>query len=118
VPVFDPGRGRTKTGRLWSYARDDRPWQGPLPPAVAYVSSENLIAGRLLPAQFQPIERRFAGKQRKIGPSCFELAAQHRHHRVVPQLLVVDQMLIAQRNPEHPLTHQSRHLVHDKSAAR
>jgi transposase len=41
VPVLDPGRGCTKTGRLWSYARDDRPWQGPLPPAVAYVYSEN-----------------------------------------------------------------------------
>jgi len=41
VPVLDPGRGRTKTGRLWSYARDDRPWQGRLPPAVAYVYSEN-----------------------------------------------------------------------------
>jgi transposase len=41
VPVLDPGRGRTKTGRLWSYARDDRPWQGPLPPAVAYVYSQN-----------------------------------------------------------------------------
>ncbi len=39
--MLDPGRGRTKTGRLWSYARDDRPWQGPLPPAVAYVYSEN-----------------------------------------------------------------------------
>jgi RHS repeat-associated protein len=24
VPVLDPGRGRTKTGRLWSYARDDQ----------------------------------------------------------------------------------------------
>ena len=41
VPVLDPGRGRTKTGRLLSYARDDRPWQGPLPPAVSYVYSEN-----------------------------------------------------------------------------
>jgi hypothetical protein len=41
VPVLDLGRGRTKTGRLRSYARDDRPWQGPLPPAVAYVYSDN-----------------------------------------------------------------------------
>jgi transposase len=40
VPVLDPGRGRTKTGRLWAYARDDRPWLGPGPPAVAYVYSE------------------------------------------------------------------------------
>jgi transposase len=41
VPVLDPGRGRTKTGRLWAYARDDRPWQGALPPAVAYLYSED-----------------------------------------------------------------------------
>jgi hypothetical protein len=25
APVLDPGRGRTKTGQLWAYARDDRP---------------------------------------------------------------------------------------------
>jgi transposase len=34
VPVLDPGRGRTKTGRFWVYARDDRPWCGPDPPAA------------------------------------------------------------------------------------
>jgi hypothetical protein len=32
VPVLDPGRGRTKTGRLWVYARDDRSWAEPEPP--------------------------------------------------------------------------------------
>lgn len=37
APVLDPGRGRTKTGQLWTYARDDRPWGGTAPPAVAYV---------------------------------------------------------------------------------
>ena len=41
VPVLDPGRGRTKTGRLWAYARDDRPWQGADPPAVVYRYTEN-----------------------------------------------------------------------------
>jgi transposase len=41
LPVLDPGRGRTKTGRLWCYARDDRPWCGPAPPAVAYIYSED-----------------------------------------------------------------------------
>jgi transposase len=35
-PVLDPGRGRTKTGYLWAIARDDRPWGGTDPPAVAY----------------------------------------------------------------------------------
>lgn len=37
APVLDPGRGKTKTGQLWAYARDDRPWQGNDPPGVAYV---------------------------------------------------------------------------------
>ena len=35
-PVLDPGRGETKTGYMWALARDDRPWGGDLPPAVAY----------------------------------------------------------------------------------
>ena len=35
-PVLDPGRGKTKTGFLWAFARDDRPWGGSDPPAVAY----------------------------------------------------------------------------------
>ena len=39
IPVLDPGRGRTKTGRLWVYARDDRPWCGPDPPAAVYCYS-------------------------------------------------------------------------------
>jgi hypothetical protein len=25
VPVLAPGNGKTKTGRLWTYVRDDRP---------------------------------------------------------------------------------------------
>ncbi len=37
LPVLDPGRGKTKTGQLWCYAVDDRPWAGPTHPAVAYV---------------------------------------------------------------------------------
>ncbi len=36
VPVLDPGRGSTKTGRLWCYVRDDRPFAGTAPPAVLY----------------------------------------------------------------------------------
>ena len=35
-PVLDPGRGKTKSGFLWALARDDRPWGGNEPPAVAY----------------------------------------------------------------------------------
>ena len=41
LPVLDPGRGRTKTGRLWGYAIDDRPWGGGTPPAVVYRYAED-----------------------------------------------------------------------------
>ncbi len=46
IPVLDPGRGRTKTGRLWVYARDDRPWVGPDPPAAVYFYSPDRKAER------------------------------------------------------------------------
>lgn len=36
VPVLDPGRGKTKTGRLWVYVRDDRPAASLDPPAAYY----------------------------------------------------------------------------------
>src|SRR5262252_2935491 len=46
VPVLDPGRGRTKTGRLWVYARDQRPWGGSAPPAAVYVFAPDRKAER------------------------------------------------------------------------
>ncbi len=44
--MLDPGRGRTKTGQLWAYARDDRPWGGTDPPGVAYVYAPDRKAER------------------------------------------------------------------------
>jgi len=44
--VLDPGRGRTKTGQLFAYARDDRPWGGADPPGVAYVYAPDRKAQR------------------------------------------------------------------------
>ena len=46
APVLDPGRGRTKTGQLWAYARDDRPWGGSDPPGVVYVYAPDRKAER------------------------------------------------------------------------
>jgi transposase len=37
VPVLAPGK--TRTGRLWSYVRDDRPFAGPAPPAAVFFYS-------------------------------------------------------------------------------
>ncbi|WP_245454027.1 IS66 family transposase, partial [Bradyrhizobium sp. AC87j1] len=46
MPVLDPGRGRTKTGQLWAYAADDRPWGGADPPGVVYVYAPDRKAER------------------------------------------------------------------------
>ncbi len=39
VPVLLPGAGKTKTGRLWTYVRDERPHQGERPPAAMFFYS-------------------------------------------------------------------------------
>lgn len=39
VPVLEPGRGKTKTGRLWTYVRDDRAAGSTDPPAVWFAYS-------------------------------------------------------------------------------
>jgi transposase len=39
VAVLAPGTGKTKTGRLWAYVRDDRPFAGTMAPAVFYCYS-------------------------------------------------------------------------------
>lgn len=41
VPVLAPGNGKTKTGRLWTYVRDDRPAGDETPPAVWFAYSED-----------------------------------------------------------------------------
>jgi transposase len=39
VPVLAPGNGKTKTGRLWTYVRDDRPAGENSAPAVWFAYS-------------------------------------------------------------------------------
>jgi transposase len=36
IAVLAPGLGKTKTGRLWTYLTDERPWRGERAPAVWY----------------------------------------------------------------------------------
>ena len=39
LPVLAPGLGKTKTGRLWTYVRDERPAAGEVAPAVWFAYS-------------------------------------------------------------------------------
>ena len=41
MPVLAPGSGKTKTGRLWTYVRDDRPAGEDIAPAVWFAYSED-----------------------------------------------------------------------------
>ena len=71
VPVLDPGRGRTKTGRLWVYAREQRAWGGPEPPAAVYLCAPDRKAER--PASHL---ERFSGVLHVDGYAGFEPLAQ------------------------------------------
>jgi transposase len=85
IPVLDPGRGRTKTGRLWVYARDDRPWSGPEPPAAVYFYSPDRKSER--PAahlqDFRGVLQvdGYAGFERLTLPGDIVLAACWAHAR-------------------------------------
>jgi hypothetical protein len=39
VPIL--AKGKTVTGRIWTYVRDDRPFGGPAPPAALYYASRD-----------------------------------------------------------------------------
>src|SRR5215472_5127928 len=41
VPVLAPGSGKTKTGRIWAYVRDERPSGGSRPPAAVFFYSSD-----------------------------------------------------------------------------
>jgi len=85
VPVLDPGRGRTRTGRLWVYARDDRPWAGSEPPAAVYLYSPDRKAER--PASHLKAFRGtlqvdgYAGFERLTARCTVQLAACWAHAR-------------------------------------
>jgi transposase len=57
LPVREKGRRHTRKCQFWAHGTDDRPWNGPAPPAVAYV----FAPGRDTGAIFEQIGKRFAG---------------------------------------------------------
>jgi transposase len=85
IPVLDPGRGRTKTGRLWVYARDDRPWSGADPPAAVYLYSPDRRAERPVShlAKFKGVVQvdGYAGFERLTGSGDIRLTGCWAHAR-------------------------------------
>ena len=58
--MLDPGRGKTKTGRLWCYAVDPRTWKGPGHPAAAYIYGPD--AGQASRRTSRRLPRQAAGR--------------------------------------------------------
>jgi hypothetical protein len=69
-----------------------------------------ITARRPVRRDLQPVQRR-SGGQRVRRP---EFARRRSEERIVPQVLVVVEILIPERQPEDPLRHQLRHRVHDQ----
>ena len=82
------------------------------------VVGDLVIARRLVPAQFEPIERRLAGHRRAVLARCRQLPGQHRHDRIVAQLVMVVEVLVAERDPVDPLPDQRRNRCSTSSGSR
>jgi hypothetical protein len=61
----------------------------------------------------EPVQGALAGQRRAVLAPGGELASKRREHRVVAQLIVVDQVLVAERDAEHALGHHRRDAVLD-----
>jgi hypothetical protein len=77
------------------------------------VVADLVIRRRLRLTQFEPVEGRFAGDRRAVLALRRQLAGQHRHDRVVAQRVVIDHILVAQRDPENTLADHCRYRVLD-----
>ena len=62
----------------------------------------------------QPVERRLAGQRRTVRPLGRELARQHLQHRIVPQMIVIVDILVTQGDAEDALADQRRHRVQQR----
>ncbi len=56
----------------------------------------------------EAVQGRLAGERGAIGAAGGELASKHGQNRIVPELVVVDEVLIAERDPEDALADQGR----------
>ncbi len=70
-------------------------------------------AGRLL-RPLQTVQGRLAGNRRAIGAARLQFAGQHRKQGIVPQGIVIVEVLIPQRQAKNPLPRQRRHRMLDK----
>ena len=93
IPVLSPGNGKTRTGRLWTYVRDDRPAGIQTPPAVWFTYSEDRKGEhpRQHLSTFQGALQAdaYAGFQNLYGKDIFEAACWAHARRKFHEIHVV-----------------------------
>jgi hypothetical protein len=72
-----------------------------------------VVAARTERRMLEPVQGALAGERGAILAFGRERAGQRREHRVVTQVIMVDQVFVAERDPEHPLRHHGRDRVLD-----
>ena len=72
-------------------------------PFVADLVIARVAAGR---GMLQPVERRLAGQRRAVAAPRLQLVREQRQHRIVPELVVVVDVLVSQRDGDDALAHQ------------
>ena len=77
------------------------------------VADPVIAAGIAQGCVLQPVQRALASQWRAVAATRLQLASKHGQHRIMPQLVVVVQILVAKRDAEHPLADQGRHLMLD-----
>jgi hypothetical protein len=75
------------------------------------IVADFMVARRFGPTQLQPVQRRFAGQRCTVRSLRLQLARQHCQHRITAQVIVVVQVLIAQRDADDALHHHRLDLV-------
>ncbi len=77
------------------------------------VMADLVVTARSKRRMLEPVERALAGERGAIVALGGELAGERREHRVVPQVIVVDQIFVAERDAEHPLRYHRLDAVLD-----
>ena len=72
-----------------------------------------VIARRLRLRQFEAVQCRFASHRRTVFAPRRKLAREHRENRIMAQVVMVDEIFIAKRDPENPLPNERLNLVLD-----
>ena len=78
------------------------------------IVADLVVSRGLGAAQFQPVQRRFARQRRTVGSLRLQLAGQHGQNRIMPQFIMVVQILIAEGNAHDALHHHGLDLVLDQ----